>query len=139
MTKELNGFTAYSDDEKDCFGLVSVRSNMGDLSGCEDASNKHTYEAEISFLEKNCLSLLTANPLRLTLRRNDERAGQAYEAWKLTGLVSGFSINPLNISLTLVAHYIDGDEHIYWDVFKLIHRIDGKDYMEVTRKNLGME
>jgi hypothetical protein len=139
MTREYSGFTAYSDDDKDCFGLVDVLSNMGDLSVYEVASNKPPYKAEIYFSGNDCLRLPPANPFRLTLRRNDERTGQAYETWKLIGQATAFPVNPLKISLSSVVHYIDGDEHIYWDVFKPIHRINGKDHMEETRKNLGME
>jgi len=138
MIRELNGLTAYTKDEKDCFGLVVVRSNMGDLSVYSSIPDQQIYEAEISFPGNNCLSLLPANPLRLTLRTDDVRAGQSYETWKITGQVEAFTVNFLKISLSLVEHYIDGDEHIYWDAYKYIHRIDGKDYMEETRKNVGI-
>jgi len=67
MMGEYSGFTAYSYDGKDCFGLVDVISNMGDLSVYEVASNKPPYKAEIYFSGNDCSSLLTANPLRLTL------------------------------------------------------------------------
>jgi len=42
MTSELTGLTAYSKDEKDCFCLVDVRSNVDDLSVYSDVSNKQT-------------------------------------------------------------------------------------------------
>ena len=136
MIREFTGLTAYSKDEKDCFGLVIVRSNMGDLSVYTVIPNQQIYEAEISFPGNNCMGLLPANPLRLTLRTDNVRAGQAYETWKITGQVTAFSINLLKISLSLVEHYIDGVEHIYWEPYKYIHRINGKDYMEETRKNV---
>jgi hypothetical protein len=139
MIREYSGFTAYSDDDKNCFGLVDVSSNMGDLSVYEVASKKPPYEAEIYFSGHDCSSLLTANPLRLILRRNDDRAGQPCETWKLSGQIKNFSVNPLKITLYSVEHYIDGDEHIYWNVFKPVHRIDGKDHMEETRKNTSLE
>jgi len=139
MMRELYGFTAYSDDEKDCFGLVDVLSNMGDLSFYTDVPNQQMYEAEISFSGNNYSRLISTNLLLLTLRTNDVRADQPYETWKLAGKATVFPVNLLKITLTKVVHYIDGDEHIYWDKSEYIHRINGKDYMEVTRKNLGME
>jgi hypothetical protein len=138
MMRELKGFTAYLNDEKDCLGLVDVHSNMGDLSEYTIYSIQQSYLAEISFLETNCMSLVPANPLHLTLRNNDERPGQKYETWKITGQTT-FPDNVLKINLSLVKHYINGDEHIYWDPYKYIHRINGIDYMEETRKNLAME
>jgi hypothetical protein len=136
---KFDGFTAYTDDEKNCFGLVEVHSNMHDLLEYDIDAERKSYSAEISFLENNCSSLVTPNFSIHLILRKDERS-QACETWKLTGLLTQIPAvnNKLTISLSSVQYYVDGDEQIYWDV-KYIHRIRGKDYMEETRKNLAME
>jgi phage tail tube protein FII len=131
MSQWLNGFTAYTEDTNNCFGLAKVYSNMGDLM-IIPTTFQGSYSAEITFLDNNAFKLVSANPLRLTLRNN-------LETWKLTGTVLSFSDNNLKISLTAVEYYVDDDEKLKWDVFKYIHRINGHDHMDETRKNIGME
>jgi hypothetical protein len=58
---KFNGFTAYTDDEKNCLGLVEVYSNMCDLLVYDINAERKSYSAEISFLEKDCSGLITTN------------------------------------------------------------------------------
>jgi len=128
MYKKFNGFTAYEEASNSNLGKVDIYSNM--LGLFNRVFEKGGYKAEIYFLET--IAIEFANPFRLTLRKDKE-------TWRLTGQGTTFLGNKLTISLSLVEYYIDGDEHIYWDVYKYIHRIHGHDKMKDTRINLGLE
>ena len=131
MTKWFDGFTAFTEDPDDCLGLVKVYSNMSDLMFYSSTS-QGSYSAEITFPAANAHKLLPANPLCLTLRKN-------LETWKLIGQILSSSHDNVKINLTAVEYYVDGDENLKWDVFKNIHRVKGHDFMEETRKNIGMQ
>jgi len=135
MYEWFDGFISYTDDSNRCFGTVKVYSNMRGLMSLE----QNNYTAEISFLEMLCTELISANPLHLVLKKNSENTNKVAETWKLTGQITSSSDNSLTVALSLVEYYCDGEECIYWDAFKYIHRIHGQDKMRETRINIGLE
>jgi len=66
--------------------------------------------------------------------------------WRLKGQLSGSNPGSIEqasagdaqvtVQLNYVQHFLDGDEILEWDLFKYIYKVNGKDLMEETRRNL---
>jgi hypothetical protein len=127
----FNKYTAYTDDEENCLGLVEMYSNIRDLLNYSVDSSHNSYSAEINFLEKDYSCLINSSQIINLILRKDNRS-QACELWKLTGTTNVIPVadNKLSVYLSKIVYYFDGDEHIFWDAFKLIHRIRGVDYIK---------
>lgn len=70
----------------------------------------------------------------------DNIGSEVPELWKIRGSTRPiYSQDKITISYVVVEHYLDGNEKLLFDNSRCIHRINGIDKMEQTRKNLGIE